>query len=95
MKRCMQYLHTTESHGNILPRGGLWGLPKVPSITRYSPLLEAVSIQYKSYTMKQLHTMTKLYSEKVIYNDNVMQCKRLHNCIVIIRQQKKMRYLQT
>ena len=60
----MQYLHTTESHGNLLPRGGLWGLPKVPSIIRYSPLSEVVSIQYKSYTMKQLHTMTKLYSEK-------------------------------
>jgi len=71
MKRCMQYLHTTDSHGNILPRGGLWGLPKVPSITRYSPLLEVVSKQYKSYTMKQLHAMTKLYSDKVIHNDKL------------------------
>ena len=67
----MQYLHTTESHGNILPRGGLWGLPKVPSIIRHSPLLEVVSKHNKSYTMKQLHTTTKLYSDEVIHNDKL------------------------
>ena len=67
----MQYLHTTECQDYLLPRGVLWGLPKVPSIIRYSPLLEVVSIQYKSYTMKQLHTMTKLYSEKVIHKDKL------------------------
>jgi len=56
---------------------------KVPSRIRLSPLLEVVSTQYKSYTMKQLHTMTKLYSEKVI------QLRSNHTA------KKNVQYLQT
>ena len=58
----MQYLHTTECHGNILPRGGLWGLPKVPSITRYGwDLGSSFQAVQKLYD----ETVTKLYSEKL------------------------------